>query len=342
MKLLFPTKPAEGEGPKRHCVLLRRFGPSPSAGFVSLLVLFLCTACAAATSQAVGSPVERPDPRLQRELAAAVQGFHGSVGLYVHHLGTGATAAIAADDTFPTASMVKVPIMVGVFDAISRGRFAFTDTAPEPRARAKYPEDDISAGLSDTARITVSRLVTLSLTYSDNSASLWLQQLAGGGAAINGWLEGQGFAVTRVNARTDGREADYDRWGWGQTTPREMAWLVTLIRQGRVVSPAASEEMYRTMTRSFWTGEALSRLPPTVQAASKQGAVDRSRSEVVLVNAPSGDYVFCVITKNQQDESWKPDNEGYLLLRRVSAALWKYFEPHHPWSPAPGAETFKP
>jgi beta-lactamase class A len=305
------------------------------------LTLLLCAACAGATSQA-GTPTVHPDPRLQRELEALVQGFHGEVGVYVQHLRTGATAALAADDTFPTASMIKVPIMIGVFDAMSRGRFAFTDTAPEPRARAKYPEDDILAGLSDTARITVSRLLTLSLTYSDNSASLWLQQLAGGGVAINGWLERQGFAVTRVNARTEGREAEYDRWGWGQTTPHEMARLVTLIRQGRAVSAAASEEMYRTLTRSFWTGEALSQLPPTVQAASKQGAVDRSRSEVVLVNAPSGDYVFCVITKNQQDESWKPANEGYVLLRRVSAAIWKHFEPKHPWSPSPGAERFKP
>ncbi|HET9725264.1 MAG TPA: serine hydrolase [Gemmatimonadales bacterium] len=311
-----------------------------------LTLLLLTTACGPATSREARGPTpataDRPDSQLQHQLEAAVQGFHGGLGVYVYHLRTGATAAIAADDTFPTASMIKVPIMVGVFDAITRGRFRFTDTAPEPRARAKYPEDDISAGLSDTARITVSRLLTLSLTYSDNSASLWLQQLAGAGTAINDWLGGHGFAVTRVNARTAGRDAEYDRWGWGQTTPREMARLVTLIRQGQVVSPAASEEMYRTLTRSFWTGEALSQLPPTVQAASKQGAVDESRSEVVLVNAPSGDYVFCVITKNQQDESQGHDNEGYLLLRKVSALLWRYFEPNHPWRPAPGAEQFKP
>jgi beta-lactamase class A len=100
--------------------------------------------------------------------------------------------------------------------------------------------------------------------------------------------------------------------------------------------------MYRTLTRSFWTGEALSQLPPTVQAASKQGAVDQSRSEVVLVNAPSGDYVFCVITKNQADESWQPDNEGYILLRRVSALLWRRFEPRHAWTPAAGVDAFKP
>lgn len=285
---------------------------------------------------------ERPDRRLQRELEAAVAGFHGQVGVYVHHLRTGATAAIQADDTFPTASMVKLPIMIGVFDAINAGKFAFTDTAPEPRAIARYPEDDILAGLSDTARITVSRLLTLSLTFSDNSASLWLQQLAGGGTAVNGWLERNGFAVTRVNARTPGRESQYDAWGWGQTTPREMARLATLIRQGTVVSPAASQEMYRTMTRSFWTGEALSQLPPTVQAASKQGELDQSRSEVVLVNAPSGDYVFCVITKNQQDQSLRPDNEGYLLLRRISALLWRRFEPGHPWTPASGVQAFKP
>lgn len=30
--------------------------------------------------------------------------------------------------------------------------------------------------------------------------------------------------------------------------------------------------------RIYWDGEALSRIPPYVQAASKQGALDRSRS----------------------------------------------------------------
>ena len=304
--------------------------------------MLLIGGCARAVLSPGPDAGHHPDPRLQREIEAAVHGFHGGVGVYVEHLGSGAFAAVAADDTFPTASMIKVPIMVGVFDAISRGAFAFTDTAPMPRELAKYPEDDISAGLSDTARITVSRLLTLSLTYSDNSASLWLQRLAGTGTAVNAWLERHGFSVTHVNARTPGREAAYDRWGWGQTTPREMARLVTEIRQDKVVSPAASEEMYRTMTRSFWTGEALSQIPPTVQAASKQGAVDRSRSEVVLVNAPSGDYVFCVITKEQQDTTGAAGNEGYVLLRRVSALLWRYFEPGHPWKPAPGAEKFKP
>ena len=103
-----------------------------------------------------------------------------------------------------------------------------------------------------------------------------------------------------------------------------MAKLLVMIREGRAVNTAASEEMYRVLCNIYWNGEALSQIPPYVQAASKQGAVNASRSEVVLVNAPSGDYVFCIITKSQKDKSWDYDNEGYVLIRMVSKILWNY------------------
>jgi beta-lactamase class A len=180
------------------------------------------------------------------------------------------------------------------------------------------------------------------ITTSDNAASLWLQALVGGGAAINEWLAANGFDSTRVNSRTPGRREIWQKYGWGQTTPREIAEMLVRIRERKAVSPAASDAMYRHLTRIHWTGEALSAIPPWVQAASKQGAVDRSRSEVVLVNAPSGDYVFSVITKNQQDTTYAPSNQGYVLLRRVSALLWNTFESKRPWNPPAGADSLHP
>jgi len=188
--------------------------------------------------------------------------------------------------------------------------------------------------------VKLSKLVMLMLTMSDNTASLWLQHLCGTGTAINDWLASHGFEGTRMNSRTPGRQADWERYGWGQTTPREMAELLVMIREGRAVSPAASTEMYRALTRSYWDDEALSQIPPTVQAASKQGAVDASRSEVVLVNAPGGDYVFTVITKNQADTSWTPENEGFQLIRDVSRTLWQHFEPEHDWQPPEGIRRY--
>ncbi|MEM6337294.1 MAG: serine hydrolase, partial [Bacteroidota bacterium] len=154
------------------------------------------------------------------------------------------------------------------------------------------------------------------------------------------WLAEHGFEGTRVNSRTEGRRGDWERYGWGQTTPREIADLMVMIRNGEAVSPAASEEMYRVLTRIYWNDEALSQLPPTVQVASKQGAVSQSRSEVVLVNAPSGDYVFSVITNNQEDKSWTYENAGFTLIRAVSQELWRHFEPTSTWQPAEGMQTY--
>lgn len=270
-----------------------------------------------------------------------MQGFHGTVGIYVRHLPSGRSAALNADSVFPTASMIKVPILIGTFDAITRGRLDFHQELIYTDSLL-YEGDDLVGALADSARIPLSKLTLLMITTSDNTASLWLQALAGTGAAINAWLAANGFDSTRVNSRTPGREASRAQYGWGQTTPREMAGLLVRLREGKAVSPAASQEMYRHLTRSYWTGEALSALPPWVQAASKVGAVNQSRSEVVLVNAPSGDYVFCVITKNQEDQSWEPGNEGYVLIRKLSALLWHYFEPKHPFQPADGAAAFKP
>jgi beta-lactamase class A len=283
---------------------------------------------------------ERRDARLEAELAALTRGFAGDVGVYVRHLPSGRTAALRADELFPTASMVKVPILVGVFDAVARGRLRLQQPLTY-RDSLAYPGEDLVARLKDSATVPLSEVALLMLTTSDNTGSLWLQGLVGG-AAINAWLAAHGFDSTRVNSRVPGRETDRARMGWGQTTPREMANLLVAIREGRAVSRAASEEMYRHLTRSYWTGEALSQLPPWVQAASKQGAVDRSRSEVVLVNAPSGDYVFSVITRNQQDTSYAATNAGYVLLRRVSALLWRAFEPGRPWAPDPAAAALKP
>jgi beta-lactamase class A len=305
------------------------------------MVLAMTVPTAHASAQDDGTAAAFPDTTLEARLRPLVEAFRGTVGIYVRHLGSGATVEIRADERFPTASMIKVPILVGVFDRLERGELGLLDTLVYTDSLL-YPGEDILGSYRDSALIPLAQVLMLMITTSDNTAALWAQHLAGTGTRINAWLGEHGFEHTRVNSRTPGREQDRELYGWGQTTPREMAELLVMIREGRAVSPAASDAMYRHLTRIYWNGEALSQIPPWVQAASKQGAVNRSRSEVMLVNAPSGDYVFCVITKDQEDESWEDDNEGFVLLRRVSAIVWEHFEPEHPWQPAEGAVRYVP
>lgn len=278
------------------------------------------------------------DAKLKRRLQELVKGFKGETGIYVKNLRTGKTASINADELFPTASMIKVAIMCGIFDEIEKGKLDYEQELTY-RDSLLYKGEDILGSFKDGEKIKLSKVQMLSITTSDNTASLWLQKLVGG-ENINNWLHANGFVNLRVNSRTPGRTSDWQKYGWGQTTPREMADLMVKIRDGKAVSPAASERMYRNLVRIYFDGHALSQIPPYVQAASKQGAVDKSRSEVVLVNAPHGDYVFCVITKNQEDTSWNSQNEGYRLITNLSALLWKYFEPKTSWKPAAGIEKY--
>jgi beta-lactamase class A len=279
------------------------------------------------------------DRKLQQKLEELIRGFEGDVGIYVHHLAIGKTASIQADSVFPSASMIKVPITIGMFDKIGKGLIKYDSTLIY-RDSLLYEGEDLLGSFKDGEKVSLKAVMMLMITTSDNTASLWCQHMAGTGLAINAWLQKNGFSHTRVNSRTPGREMNKEKYGWGQTTPREMAELVTRIRKGNVISPRVSERIYRNMTHVYWDTQALSQIPPYIQSASKQGSLDRSRSEVVLVNAPHGDYVFCIITKNQKDESWNATNSGWTLIRKVSATLWQHFEPDSKWRPAGGIEAW--
>ncbi len=278
------------------------------------------------------------DKALTKKLDDAVKGFHGEVGIYVYNLKTGKTAAINADTLFPTASMIKVSILCGLMDKIQKGELDYHQKLifNEPQ---RYDTGDILGSVRDKDTIELSKVAMLMITMSDNTASLWLQDLVTG-EYINNWLEQNGFEHMRVNSRVKGREAIRKIYGWGMTTPREMCKLFTMIRAGKAVSPEASERMYRNLSHIYWDDNALSQIPPYVQTASKQGFVDQSRSETDLVNAPHGDYVFSIITKGQEDKSYKHDNEGFVLIRTVSALLWHYFEPDSKWTQQAKDEKF--
>jgi len=188
-----------------------------------------------------------------------------------------------------------------------------------------YAGVDILGSFKTNEKIELSELLMLMLTVSDNTASLWLQTLAGTGTCINELMDSLGLAVTRVNSRTPGRENNRAQYGWGQTTPREMALLMEKIVNKEVVSTSASEKMLRLLGRNYWDEEAISQIPTDVFIASKSGAVDASRNEVLFVNGKKCRYLFCICTKNNADKSWEANNEAWVLTKKISGLLWEYF-----------------
>jgi beta-lactamase class A len=83
--------------------------------------------------------------------------------------------------------------------------------------------------------------------------------------------------------------------------------------------------MLRLLGRNYWDEVAVSQVPTDVFVASKNGAVDATRNEVLFVNGKNCRYIFCICTKNNQDISWQPGNEAWVLTRALSKMLWEYY-----------------
>lgn len=269
---------------------------------------------------------QKTDQKLQRKVEELIKGFQGDIGIYVKSLKTGKVVAVNADSVFPTASMVKVPILIGIVNKLNKAELNYHQSLVYNDSLL-YEGVDILGSFKNNEKIDLSKVLMLMLTTSDNTASLWLQSLAGTGTRINQLMDSLGYKHTRVNSRTTGRENNRTMYGWGQTSAFEMANLFERIYKKEIFSDSSCIQMMRLLGRNYWDEEGLSAIPPTVEVFSKNGAVNASRSEVMLVNAPHHPYVVCIVTKNNKDQSWNATNEAWALTRQLSALLWNYFEP---------------
>src|SRR6476620_11449286 len=137
------------------------------------------------------SSAQKNDRKLHDQIEKVITGFNGDVGVYVKNLKNNKTVAINADTIFPTASMVKIPILIGIMDKINRGELDYHQVL-KYRDSLLYAGIDILGSFKDTEKIELSKVIMLSLTMSDNTASLWLQSLAGTGTRINRILDSLG------------------------------------------------------------------------------------------------------------------------------------------------------
>lgn len=283
------------------------------------VVIFLLCVCILFKTNA-----QKVDKKLEKQIEKLLIGFNGDVGIYIKNLKNNKIVSINADTIFPTASMVKIPILIGIMDKINKGELNYHQEL-KYRDSLLYKGVDILGSFKDTEKIELGKVMMLMLTMSDNTASLWLQSLAGTGTRINQLLDSIGFQYTRVNSRTPGREKNRQQFGWGQTTPKEMATLMEQIVKGEIINKERSAQMLRLLGRNYWDEYAISQIPSDVFIASKGGAVDESRSEVLFVNGKKARYIFCICTKNNRDQSWKESNEAWTLTRKTSKIVWNYF-----------------
>jgi beta-lactamase class A len=248
------------------------------------------------------APTPSPTPQtsaLQQRVAAEVLRVGGPnvhVGVAAINLSTGDKLSLHPDDAFPSASVMKLPILVELERQAVTGALPWTESL---RAEA-------------SAMIAV----------SDNGAANQIAE-AIHPQSVNDTMGRLGLGATHfVNLFTDSRGPSAP--GMNQTTPSNMAFLLQLIATDQVVSPQASADIRNLMARNADRSKLVRPLPPDARVAHKSGWYDGVANDVgiVTVDRVPTRWTIAVFTENL------PDAEtGNQIVAAVSKAVYDAWAP---------------
>ena len=306
-------------------------------GAASLCLLLAACAHAQTPRSRPASFTRADTARLHRVLDSIADRHRGTVGYAVRNLDTGESLARRADETFPTASLIKVPVLVTVYDLVAKGQLSL----PDPLTVLKLDQVGGSGVLQfvhSGLGLTVGDAAWLMSTLSDNTATnLLLDRVI----IRRVWqkMEALGLPHTKVHSKVGYRISSVAmdssvKYGLGVTTPGEMARLFELLARGQAVSPAADSAMLHILAHNQ-DEVMLARYRGATRFAHKTGAVDRSRADCGVFYLESR-VVACVLTKENQDTSYAVDAEPHLTLGRMGEAVIRA------WPPAPAPPAASP
>ena len=238
----------------------------------------------------------------------------GAVAVAATHLPSGRRLEREARRSFPSASVIKVPILAALYAEAEAGRLAWEETLALSEA-AKVPGSGVLREMHAGVELTLEDLARLMIVVSDNTATnLLIDRI--GTEVVNDLMAGLGYEQTRLGRRMydfAARDRGIDnRCAAGETTD-----LLVRLERRELVSPEASEAMLGIMKRQSLTTKIPRLLPPETPVANKTGEITAVSHDVGLIYAPSGPIALSVLTEGARDRVAAEDAIG-----RIARAIY--------------------
>jgi beta-lactamase class A len=293
---------------------------------------------AASSAARAATPAPADTAALRRSIEGMIRGFEGVAGVSARNLRTGEALSIRGDEPFPSASLIKVAVLVTLLDEVRRGSVGLDERVTMIR-RDRVPGSGILFSLDSGLQPTVGDLARMMISLSDNTATnLLLDKL--NIRTVWAKMDSLGLPRTRIHSKVYLRIASVApdssvRYGLGVTTPNEMVRLFGLLSDGRANGPAL-DSLGLAMLRDNQDATKLVRwLPETVAAAHKTGEVDQARNDCGILYGPDAPVAICVMTRENRDTGYAVDNPAHLLIARIGREVFHAFNPSVALPPLP-------
>ena len=271
---------------------------------------------------------------LKAKLMPLIERHEGDVAVSVKHLKTGERFDHRADDVMPTASLCKLGVMVAAYRRVDSG-------AVDLNKAIVLKADDMVPGsgvltqhFSPGTTLSLRDAIRLMIAYSDNTATNLVTD-AIGLKTTSEEMTSLGFAETKIHSKVYRRDTSIfpdrsTKYSLGSTTAGETVALLEQLHKKKCASESACDAMIQHLLECDDDSKIASGLPSTIRFAHKTGAVDAIRCDGGLILAEDGPIAICILTRNNKDKRWSPQNAAHRLCRDVGQIVYEHFEPEQP------------
>ncbi len=271
------------------------------------------------------------DNTLGAKVLPLVKAHRGRVAVAIKHLGTGETFLHGADDEMPTASLIKFPVMIEVYQQVMEGKVKLSDMVTLRDADKVPGAGILTYHFSEGATFPLRDAVRLMIVYSDNTATnLVLDKI--GIASTGQRMQAWGFPRTSINAKVfKGSTTSIDKnrtkkFGLGSTSANEMVKLFEKLHHGELVSKDACKEMVGHLKKCDDKTKLKRFLPEKIEVAHKTGSVSDVKTDAGILYLPGGPVAICVLTADNEDKAFRDDNSANVLIGRIAQETQRHFE----------------
>lgn len=258
------------------------------------------------------------------------EGFGGQVALHICALeGPQASAelcALNAEQSFPSASTIKVPLLAYALQEAQAGRLDL-QARVTLRAADRVPGSGVLQVLGEGLRPSWQDLLTLMTVLSDNTATnLVIERL--GQANVNAWLAHEGWTGTRLIGKLqrppEAQNEAQRRGERNRTTARDQTGLLRRLARGELLNGVYTELALDILSRQQLR-DIIGRALPTgpdgralYRLASKSGELPGIHHDAGVLYTPRP-LVVALLSSGGEDPREHPENRD---LGRLARALW--------------------
>jgi beta-lactamase class A len=285
---------------------------------------------------------------LEATLQSIAAETEGTFAFYAHDLDSDQRALVRADEAFPAASVIKLPILLRALELVRDGEAALGQPV-QMTTWQKTGGSGILQHFHDSLEVTLADACLAMIALSDNTATNMVLDTTGI-TPVNAMLDRLGCPRTRLH-RYLGKPEMPGPSGPSQAVPAEIGRLLEHLVRREVLTPTLCQTAMIMLRRQNHRALIPRLLPERTPVAHKTGSLDGVRHDVGIIwrppDAPTDrttdeegrggmpiqeegfaaghPIVFVGMSRDVADRRWTVENDAEQAIARAARAVYDFF-----------------